>query len=444
MNKNIAVIGAGIAGLTAAYYLKKYGYNVTVYEAADRVGGRMSTDKIDGFMIDRGAQFLSRYYSTLMPLINESGLQDDLLDASSWTGIVRKNKIRKISVNHILSPILSGYLGVKEAFLFLKNLQKWKNRILPLSLSDYSEWVEFDDENCSDFISREFGKTILEYMIEPQLQGFYYQTPDETSKIQGLMLLNFALRKGNLICFKNGMGTLPEKIASTLNIKLNTPVESLIMESNGTVTIISGDNKFHANKVVLATPSTVSRQLYSSPNEIENMLLNTQYSSTINIGIATHKDWKLPNELRNVYGFLIPRLERQCISAIGIESNKNRNSAREGELIDVMLEDKHAKRLLGQSDDAILKEIIPELEKYFPGISNFIRFYHCIRWPEAEPVSFIGKSSCIKKYKETLSSHSPIVLSGDYMGFPYTDGAAYTGKWAANFINHSDQSGDQL
>ncbi len=66
MNKNIAVVGAGIAGLTAAYYLKKFGYSVTVYEAANRVGGRMTTDKVNGCLIDRGAQFLSMYYPTLM------------------------------------------------------------------------------------------------------------------------------------------------------------------------------------------------------------------------------------------------------------------------------------------------------------------------------------------------------------------------------------------
>lgn len=57
MNKNIAVIGAGIAGLTAAYYLKKQGYTVTVYEASNRVGGRMTTDRVSDCLIDRGAQF---------------------------------------------------------------------------------------------------------------------------------------------------------------------------------------------------------------------------------------------------------------------------------------------------------------------------------------------------------------------------------------------------
>ncbi len=48
MSEKIAVIGAGIAGLRAAYYLQKFAYIVTVYEASHRVGGRMTTDQIGG------------------------------------------------------------------------------------------------------------------------------------------------------------------------------------------------------------------------------------------------------------------------------------------------------------------------------------------------------------------------------------------------------------
>lgn len=161
---------------------------------------------------------------------------------------------------------------------------------------------------------------------------------------------------------------------------------------------------------------------------------NPHEHSLIIIGVATHKNWKLPENLRNVYGFLIPRRERRLIAAISIESNKNRNSVKEGELLNVMLDSKHAAMLLNKSDDEILKNIIPELEVYFPKLSGFINFSHCIRWPEAEPLSLVGRSKYIKRYKETLSPNASIVLAGDYLGFPYTDSAAFTGEWAANFI----------
>ncbi|HEX4044788.1 MAG TPA: FAD-dependent oxidoreductase [Gammaproteobacteria bacterium] len=434
MGKNIAVIGAGIAGLTAAYYLKKFGYTVTVYEASNRVGGRMTTDRVNNCLIDRGAQFLSPYYPTLIPLIQELGMDTDLIEASPDMGIVRGQKVRKISINRFLSPITSGYLGPKEAISFLITLSRWKNQILSLPLDDYSAWAEFDDEYTNHFITREFGESILEYMIEPQMQGFYYQTPEETSKILGLMLLNFLLRKGNLKCLRYGMGSLPGKLASLLNIKLNCPISCLIADPTGGMIIESDNEKFHAERVVLATPATISKSLFSKANDIEKTLLQTQYSSTINIGIFTDKNWKLPKHAQAIYGFLIPRRERKFISAIGIESNKYKNNMKEGELLNVMLESQHAIKLFNKSDDEILKIILPELEQYFPKLSTSICFSHFIRWPEAEPVSALGRSKCIKKYKETLDSKASIILAGDYMGFPYTDSAAFTGKWAANFI----------
>ncbi len=438
MKKNIAVVGAGIAGLTAAYYLQKSGYHVSVYEAANRVGGRMSTDNVNGCLIDRGAQFLSMHYATLMPLIHDLGLQADLLEASSWTGVVRNKKVRKISVNHALSPILSGYLSVKEAISFLVHLQRWKKKILSFPLDDYSAWAEFDNEFSANFITREFGETILEYMIEPQMQGFYFQAPEETSKVQSLMLLNFALRKGSLRSLRYGMSSLPEKLASNLNVTLNCPISSLTVASDGTVSITSGTKIFQTDRVILATPAITSKTLYVSANEIENKLLQTKYSSTINIGIVTQKNWKLPRDLRDAYGFLIPRRERKLIAAIGIESNKNRDSVTDGELLNIMLDNQHAVILLNKSDDEILKEIMPELECYFPKLSNSIRFSHVIRWPEAEPLSFVGRSKLIKEYKETLAPHASVLLAGDYMGFPHTDSAAFTGKWAADFIKRTD------
>ena len=438
MNKNIAIIGAGIAGLTAAYYLQKFGYSVTVYEASNRVGGRMTTDTINDCLIDRGAQFLSVYYSTIMPLIQELDMSSQLVEINPWVGVVRDRKIRKISQNHFFSPLISRYLSIKEAFQFLSTLRRWQTTILTLPLDDYAKWHAFDDESATQFIMREFGESILEYMIEPQLQGYYFQSPEAVSRIQALLLFNFALRRGKLFSLIHGIDSLPRKLATCLNVKLNCPITSIDFGSNREITLKSNASSFYADRVVLATTATAGQSLFKEANELETSLLKTKYSSTINISIATHKNWKLPWEINRLYGFLIPRRERQKIAAIAIESNKNKASSRENELFNIMLDGYHGEQFLSMSDNEILQEILPEFENYFPGISQFIHLLHITRWKEAEPISFIGKSKKIKEYKDTLNSTSNIILAGDYMGFPHTDSAAYTGKWAANFIKDSD------
>ena len=426
-SRQIAIVGAGIAGLTAAYFLQKKGFNVTVYEASDRVGGRMTTDSIDGYIIDRGAQFLSVDYDTLMPLIHEVGLASELVACSSWNSIVRRNKVRPLSPNHFFSPLTSGYLNFKEAYVFLRNLKRWEPILRTLPISDYTQWSTYDTESASEFMLREFGNTMLEYMLEPQMEGFYFQTPEEVSAIQALMLLNFALRKGNLMSLRHGIGSLSEKLGSLVNIKLHCPINAIDTDSSGKLMLTSTNEKFTADKVILATPATVARQLFKTPNAIEHQLLQTQYSSTLNISLGTDKAWRLPTRLRKVYGIIIPRKERQTIAAISIESNKNKNCAFEGELLQIMLDGKHGKELLHADEHQLLQIILPEIEKYLPGITNAIRFTHIVRWENAIPISFVGKSLLLKNYYDSITPDKNLILAGDYMNFPFTDSAALSG-----------------
>lgn len=436
--KNIAIVGAGIAGLTAAYYLKKFGYTVTVYEASDRVGGRMTTDTINDCLIDRGAQFLSSEYSTLLPLIQELGLDTELVETNAWMGIVRDKKIRKMSGTHFLSPVLSGYLSLKDAFQFFIKMKKLKSAILPLPLDDYAAWSALDDEYVDTFFRREFSNNILDYIIEPLIQGFYYQLPEETSKVIALMLLGFMLRKGKELCLRHGMGSLPEKMASVLDIKFNCPITSLMVETNGNVALTSSQNTFYADRVILSVPAPLGKSIFKTANDIEAKLLASQYSSTINIAIATHATWQLPQQLSDIYGILIPRSERKRIVSIGVESKKSKQRINEGELFDIMLDGTQAAALFNFSDEEIIKIISPELEFYFPGLTQAIRFAHIIRWKYAAPICYLNKSNTIKKYQETLNPSARIILAGDTLGFPNSNSAAFTGKWAAEFIKQAD------
>jgi len=75
ITRDVVVVGAGAAGLTAANELKKAGFSVAVLEARDRVGGRLWTDVIDGAMLEIGGQWVSPDQDALIDTVAELGLE---------------------------------------------------------------------------------------------------------------------------------------------------------------------------------------------------------------------------------------------------------------------------------------------------------------------------------------------------------------------------------
>lgn len=71
---DVIIIGAGVAGLTCARYLQQYGIDSVILEASDAVGGRVRTDEVEGYLLDRGFQILLTAYPEAQRLLNYNAL----------------------------------------------------------------------------------------------------------------------------------------------------------------------------------------------------------------------------------------------------------------------------------------------------------------------------------------------------------------------------------
>jgi len=429
-DSQVIVVGAGIAGLVAAYELGKKGVDVVVLEASPKVGGRMVTDSSDGYLMDGGAQFLSSEYSILSGLIDELGLAHEYVETSCSAGVVRNGKIRKCRYDRPHSLLFGGLLRINEWLsLVIGSLRLWK-KTYKLPLNNYSAWKEFDNESAESWSNRYFGNAITEYFIEPLLEAFYFQTPGDTSKALPIAINAFGAHNAKTMTLASGIGTLPEIIAKRLDVRLNTFVSEVSVKGNK-VLVRAATQEFVADRVILATPAPVSRKIYASSNALERELLNTSYSSTVNIAIALEN--KLPQEsyLKDVYGVWVPRKERKIIAAFTIETAKHSDRAMFGELIHVMLSGEAGKLMVDQDEETILAAILPELEQYLPWVSGNVAFTKIYRWVNAEPKSPVGRCRKIHDYRESINRNNKVILAGDYLGMPFTEGAAETGLWAA-------------
>ncbi len=428
--KPVIVIGAGIAGLTAAYYLSKSGAEVTVLEASGRAGGRMSTDRRDGYVLDRGVQFLSSEYSVINEMINELGLTKNLSVTSSRTGTLRGGSVRRTNIKYPWTVAGSGLLSWRDAFSLAAAGRSLTRKTKQFSLSNYSKWQSLDDADAAEWIAGVFGQNILEYIFEPMLEGLYFQAPENMSRAWPAVVWNFGARRQSVTALEGGNGILTETLAGKLKVYTNTPAEAIDTSGSG-VKVKSPAGWLEADSIVLAATTPAARHLYQTGTDVENRLLNTEYSSTININFAVPGGVSKVNVRKNIYGLLIPRRERQVIAAISFESQKCRGHVPQGELLNVMLSGAAGSRLINEPDEAVLSEVIPDLQRFFPGIESGISFAHFNRWLQAEPRSPIGRSRDIDLYRKTWNKNMKVILAGDYMSIPCSEGAAESGKWAA-------------
>jgi oxygen-dependent protoporphyrinogen oxidase len=433
-NKRLVVVGAGIAGPTAAYFLKTAGYNPIVLEKSEQVGGRMTTDVVNGFTIDYGAQFLMDKFPLLTNLVDRLGLNKELIETSQDVGVVRNGKIRTFTRADPLSALKTGILSLSGClrFAFLSYRLAAKTKSLPLN--DFSAWTVFDDMDAETWSNSYFGGEITDNVIEPPHNVFYLQTPRDTSRVLPMVTtMMLFLEKAHYMTLTGGIGVLPKRLASELDVRLNTPVNSMSVEKTG-IELNTDNERVIADRVILASTAAVSKSLYKDPSPVERKLLDTQYSPTLAIAIAVKDSFRVAREISQVYGIAIPRKERNVVVAIANDGNKDRRRLATGELLMAVLSDQAGSEMIDWKDDDILEVVLEEMERYFAGVSDHILFTKIYRWQEAVPESPPGRSRTVAQYRQSVDGSTKVFLAGDYAGMPFTEGAAESGKWAAEAL----------
>lgn len=174
--KNIAILGAGITGLSAAFYAQRNGNAVTVFEKMDRVGGVMHTLSKDGFVYETGPSTGSVSLPEVVELYEDLGISELLEEAPSVAGN------RFILKGGKLHALPSGPFSGLATPLF-----SWKDKF-GMPLEPFRKRGTDPNENLSSFVRRRLGQSVLDYAVDPFVSGVYAGNPD-------VMVPRFALPK---------------------------------------------------------------------------------------------------------------------------------------------------------------------------------------------------------------------------------------------------------
>ena len=248
----VAIIGAGLAGLACAIELQKNNINFQIFEASDGVGGRVRSDVIDGFILDRGFQLYNPSYSEGKRLLNYEAL--DLKPFIPGVAI-RDNKRLRIVVDpfrakgfklNLLKDIPGNplsYLGLLRYFLSY------------LVTSDAQIATTKDISASDSLIKSGVRGNLVEKLLRPFLKGIFLESELKTSrKFLDVVLKTFL--RGTPSVPAQGMQVISDQLASKLPVEkiyLNTKI--IKIEGNKLQT---ENEEIIAKKIVVATDPTTA------------------------------------------------------------------------------------------------------------------------------------------------------------------------------------------
>ena len=407
----IVIIGAGIAGLTCAKYLKDRGIEALILEASDNVGGRVRTDVVNGFKLDRGFQVLLTSYPEAKKLLN----YDDLRVKNLPSGARIRNGDDFFVMPNPLKDILTApqalFSPVGGLLDKLKVLQlnfQMRNAAEPNDVSDSQS-----NESTIAFLKNYgYSDTIINQFFRPFFGGVFLERELQTNS-SFFKFLYDQFATGDVVVPQNGMQAIPEQIAGHLSpqqIRLNTPVKKF----DGKTVYLGSGETIKADKIVLATDAKAAEKLLGEES-------NTAFNGTICLYFESDAPLPMSGEPYLIINSNADELIDHLLPASDIVPTYSPNGKT---LISVnIVGDREV------SDDVLQEKVQAELTKWF-GKNIAWRHLKTYRIPDALP-QFIGDSAAGKH----LKINEYLYRCGDYTAYPSLNAAMKTGREVAEMLH---------
>lgn len=432
--KHTIIIGGGIAGLSAAYYLKKHGVEITLLERESSVGGAIRTVlKHDRYLLELGPNTFLSSSDAIHELSRELSIDHQLVaNETKKRFVFHGAKLREVPtgpVQFLKSSILS---------------RRGKLRVL---FEPFIRKRADGDESLAAFVTRRAGRELLEALVDPFVSGVYAGDPYQLeiksvfpriveieqkygSLFKGMRHLKGDVGSRSLLSFKWGMESLPSRLHDLMqrNIRTNASVENIERLPSGkwmVYTTPHGEG-IAADAVTIATPACeAGRLLMPHAPDIFSPMMGIPYVS-LAVVHTVFRRMEIANALDG-FGFLIPRKEKIRLLGSIWSSSLFPNRAPNGETLLTSFiggaTDPHAVDL---DDHELLTHVLSGLEQTMD-IRVQPRFYHITRIPQAIPQYTMGHSSRLNEINSCLKKLPGIFLTGSY----------FTGISVADTIAHS-------
>src|SRR5215467_13125813 len=339
---DVVIVGAGVAGLSAAYELQKRGLSFVILERGSRAGGVILSEKIDGYTIDGGPDSLLTQKPAAIKLCEELGIGDRLVPTKPprLAFIQRGGRLHALPANSVLGiPTRLGPFIRTPLFTWAGKARMGAELFVPPRKDD-------SDESIGSFMRRRFGDEAVTYLAEPLLAGIHAGDVErlsiralfprfvETERKYGSLLRAFRRQPRSTAstdgAFRSLPGGLSELVAALVRtlpqsaLRLSMPAARLLLNPHRVETA-QGD-------IIAAAPAYVTSALMRDVDvTISRLSGEIDYASSGTIAMAFHRS-AVAHPL-NGSGFVVPKAEGSGILAASWLSSKWPHRAPDGRVL---------------------------------------------------------------------------------------------------------------
>ena len=435
--KSAIVVGAGLAGLTTAYRLNKAGWKITIFEARNQVGGRAVSVSKQGYLFDSGAVGTGTVYKDYMGLVEELGLSDRVVKASTVASTVRDGRLHEIDSAKPMTALTSKLLSFGSKLKMI-NLMRDLGKVKPyLDIRDVAAASQFDDETTEAYALRRLNPELLEYFVEPMIRTLNLNRARNNSKLE-LMNALAGLFSTTMITLKGGLVVLAQALAKGLDIQCNTKVDS-VKKFDDHVEVCFSDTSgstvtARADVCVLATELPHALEIYAAARSDLSPLAEIYQC---NRGLCVHLGYKAATHTKALMA-MMPPSENKEISLFFFEHNKGPDRAPPGHsMITVFFDDTAADRPWALSDEALIRDTAANVEKILPELAGHLEMSHVTRWPLGLTNPSPGSFKAIHAVNQKLNPADRVQYAGDYRSTAGQNSAVACGNNVArDLIRH--------
>lgn len=433
-SRRVAIVGAGLAGLSAAHRLHSLTQGdceVLVLERDERAGGKVRTEHPLGLTVEGGPDSFLTRKPWALDLCAELGIVQDLVSVAPGG---RQSAIYWRRRLHVIPPGVMGVPG--EAWPFLRTglvtplgkLRAAMDLVLPRAKG------RTDDQPLGEVVQRRLGPEVLRHMVEPLVAGIHAGSAwamdaratfpeflELERRDRSLLLGAGRVRRTRAAApgaaaplfqtLRGGLSQMVDELLARLpagSVRCSTEVDGIAAQDGGYVLTLKGGGEERVDAVILASEASSSALLLRDISPRASVELFSIGYASVAVAVLAYQPEDFPDVAGS--GFVVPRDAGLAITAATFVQNKWPHASPSTRLIRCFLGGSHEDPLR-RTDEEIVRLAQRDLGIVL-GVRTDPYFATVFRWPKAMPQYAVGHPRRVRAAEEALQEHPRLRLAG--------------------------------